>query len=237
MAPILIKVYADWRNPTLTIAEMQVIVEEAPKAQRKVAPPQRHDLGGYTQCSHGPEQIRSTHGHRARPSGARMMKSKGVYLVPTLSVIDAMVAKSPDEWTSDKDRAFLESMRQSVAIAKEIGVKIADGSDPAATDRHGKNAEELEAMTRRGLKPLDAIRAATTSAADLIGWPDDVGAGRGRKVCRFDCGAGRPDRRHHYPATRQIVIERRTNHQERPTGRLEMNTPRKPFVVTARCPS
>jgi imidazolonepropionase-like amidohydrolase len=67
-------------------------------------------------------------------------------------------------------------MRQSVAIAKEIGVKIADGSDPSAADRHGKNAEELEAMTRRGLKPLDAIRAATTSAADLIGWPDDVGA-------------------------------------------------------------
>jgi len=31
-------------------------------------------------------------------------------------------------------------------------------------------------MTRRGLSPLEAIRAATTSAADLIGWPDDVGA-------------------------------------------------------------
>jgi imidazolonepropionase-like amidohydrolase len=31
-------------------------------------------------------------------------------------------------------------------------------------------------MTRRGLSPLEALRAATTSAADLIGWPNDVGA-------------------------------------------------------------
>jgi len=31
-------------------------------------------------------------------------------------------------------------------------------------------------MTRRGLSPLEALRAATTSAAELIGWPDDVGA-------------------------------------------------------------
>jgi len=67
-------------------------------------------------------------------------------------------------------------MRQSVAIAKQLGVKIADGSDPDSADRHGKNAEELEAMTRRGLTSLEAIRAATIAAADLIGWPNDVGA-------------------------------------------------------------
>jgi imidazolonepropionase-like amidohydrolase len=170
----LIKVYADWRNPTLTIAEMQVIVEEAHKAQRKVAAHATTPEGIRNAVTAGVDSIE--HGHRADRAVLELMKSKGVYLVPTLSVIDAMVAKSPDEWTSDKDRAFLESMRQSVAIAKEIGVKIADGSDPSAADRHGKNAEELEAMTRRGLKPLDAIRAATTSAADLIGWPDDVGA-------------------------------------------------------------
>ncbi len=36
-------------------------------------------------------------------------------------------------------------------------------------------------MTRRGLTALEAIRAATISAADLIGWPDDVGAVEGGK--------------------------------------------------------
>jgi len=96
--------------------------------------------------------------------------------VPTLSVMDAMVAKTPDEWTSPRARAFLESMRQAVATAKELGVKIANGSDPDSIERHGRNAEELEAMTRRGLSSLEAIRAATTTAADLIGWPGEVGA-------------------------------------------------------------
>ena len=170
----LIKVYADWRNPTLTIVEMQVIVEEAHKAQRKVAAHATTPEGIRNAVMAGVDSIE--HGHRADRAVLELMKSKGVYLVPTVSVIDAMVAKAPTEWTSDKDRAFLESIRQSIAIAREIGVKIADGSDPSEADRHGKNAEELEAMTRRELKPLEAIRAATTSAADLIGWPQDVGA-------------------------------------------------------------
>jgi imidazolonepropionase-like amidohydrolase len=130
----LIKVYADWRNPTLTIAEMQVIVEEAHKAQRKVAAHATTPEGIRNAVMAGVDSIE--HGHRGDRAVLELMKSKGVYLVPTLSVIDAMVAKSPDEWTSDKDRAFLESMRQSMAIAKQIGVKIADGSDPAAADRH-----------------------------------------------------------------------------------------------------
>ena len=116
------------------------------------------------------------HGHRADRADLELMKSKGVYLVPTLSVIDAMVAKAPDKWASPDRKSRLESMNRVLPDAKELGVKIADGSDPAAADRHGRNAEELAAMTRRGLTALEAIRAATISAADLIGWADDVGA-------------------------------------------------------------
>jgi imidazolonepropionase-like amidohydrolase len=170
----VIKVYADWRYPTLTVAEMQVVVEEAHKAKRKVAAHATTPDGIRNAVLAGVDSIE--HGHRADRATLQLMKSKGVYLVPTLSVIDAMVAKSPGDWTSPEDKAFLESMHQAVAIAKELRVKIADGSDPASIERHGRNAEELEAMTRRGLTTLEAIRAATTSAADLIGWPDEVGA-------------------------------------------------------------
>jgi imidazolonepropionase-like amidohydrolase len=170
----LIKVYADWRYPTLTIAEIQVIVEEAHKAKRKVAAHATTPEGIRNAVLAGVDSIE--HGHGADRAALELMKSKGVYLVPTLSVVDAAAAKSPNDWTSVKAQAFLESMRQSVMMARALGVKIADGSDPAAADRHGKNAEELEAMTRRGLTPLEAVRAATSSAADLIGWSDDVGA-------------------------------------------------------------
>jgi imidazolonepropionase-like amidohydrolase len=170
----LIKVYADWRYPTLTIAEMQVIVEEAHKAKRKVAAHATTPEGIRNAVLAGVDSIE--HGHGADRADLELMKSRGVYLVPTLSGIDASVAKSPNNWTSAKAQAFLETMRQSVVMAKALGVKIADGSDPASAAGHGRNAKELEAMTRRGLTPLEAVRAATSSAADLMDWSDDIGA-------------------------------------------------------------
>lgn len=170
----LIKVYADWNYPTLTVAEMQVIVEEAHKAARKVAAHATTVDGIRNAVLAGVDSIE--HGHRADRADLELMKSKGVYLVPTLSGTDAHIAKKPEDWTSAKAKSYLEAIRQSMVMAKQVGVKIADGSDPATAERHGKNAEELESMTRRGLTPLEAIRAATSSAADLIGWPDDIGA-------------------------------------------------------------
>jgi len=170
----LIKIYADWSEPTLTIAEMEVVVQEAHRAKRKVAAHATTPEGIRNAVRAGVDSIE--HGHRADRDALRMMKAGGVYLVPTLSVVDAMVSKAPEQWTSQQSRSFLDSIRQTMAIARELGVRIADGSDPAAVDRHGRNAEELESMTRRGLSALEAIRAATTSAADLMGWADDVGS-------------------------------------------------------------
>jgi imidazolonepropionase-like amidohydrolase len=170
----LSKVYADWLYPTLTVAEMQVIVEEAHKANRKVAAHATTPEGIHNAVLAGVDSIE--HGHHAQRADLELMKLKGVYLVPTLSGIDAHIAKKPDDFASVKAQAYLEAIRQAFTTARQIGVKIADGSDPASAARHGKNAEELQSMTRRGLTTLEAIRAATVSAADLIGWSDDVGA-------------------------------------------------------------
>jgi imidazolonepropionase-like amidohydrolase len=170
----LIKVYADWLYPTLTVAEMQVIVEEAHKANRKVAAHATTAEGIRNAVLAGVDSIE--HGHSADRADLELMKQKGVYLVPTLSGLDAHLARKPEDFTSAKAQAYLEGIRQVIAISRQIGVKIADGSDPASAGRHGKNAEELQSMTRRGLTTLEAIRAATISAADLLGWSDDVGA-------------------------------------------------------------
>ena len=59
--------------------------------------------------------------------------------------------------------------------ALAAGVKIAFGTD-AGSFPHGTQAIEFEWMTRYGMSPLDAIRAATINAADLLGWADDIGA-------------------------------------------------------------
>ena len=53
----------------------------------------------------------------------------------------------------------------------EAGVKVALGTDAPAIF-HGRNAEELEVLVRRGMTPIQAIRSATTVAADLIDHPE-----------------------------------------------------------------
>src|SRR5262249_61867202 len=65
---------------------------------------------------------------------------------------------------------------ENAAIARELGVKIANGFDPASAGSHGKNADEIVTATELGLTPLEAIRAATSNAAELMGWQDRVGA-------------------------------------------------------------
>nr|MDQ3313219.1 amidohydrolase family protein [Verrucomicrobiota bacterium] len=52
--------------------------------------------------------------------------------------------------------------------AVQLGVKIAFGTD-AGVYPHGENAKEFALMTGLGMPPIDALRSATSSAADLLG--------------------------------------------------------------------
>ncbi len=61
--------------------------------------------------------------------------------------------------------------KESLTKAIEAGVKVALGTDAPAIF-HGRNAEELEVLVRRGMTPIQAIRSATTVAADLIDHPE-----------------------------------------------------------------
>jgi imidazolonepropionase-like amidohydrolase len=65
---------------------------------------------------------------------------------------------------------------EALKTAKTLGVKIAAGFDASEAKGQGKNADELVALVKHGLTPIEAIRAATTSAAELLGWEDRVGA-------------------------------------------------------------
>ena len=169
----LIKVYADWDTPTLTMAELQVIVEEAHKAGRKVAAHAETRDGIRNAVAAGVDSIE--HGSHADREALELMKAKGTFLVPTLSVMDAWSAASPANAASPRLRDHMDSSRRTFEMARSLGVRIANGSDPAAIDRHGKNAEELVAMTNRGFGALEAIRSATTTAAELLGMSDDIG--------------------------------------------------------------
>ena len=86
----LIKVYADWQTPTLTVEEMRVIVEEAHKLNRKVAAHASTAEGIRNAVNAGVDSIE--HGHHADQKDLELMKEKGVYLVPTVGGVDAMFA-------------------------------------------------------------------------------------------------------------------------------------------------
>jgi imidazolonepropionase-like amidohydrolase len=170
----LIKLYADWQYPTLTVEEMSVVVEEAHKLGRKVAAHATTAEGIRNAITAGVDSIE--HGHGADKQDLEMMQAKGVYWVPTMGYFFYHVDRAKSPRAREYMQEVLQRARQNIPIARELGVKIANGFDPSNAESHGKNAQEIIAMTKLGLPPIEAIRAATTSAADLMGWGDKIGS-------------------------------------------------------------
>jgi len=172
----LIKVYADWEHPTLTVDEIKVIVEEAHKQKKKVAAHATTPEGIKNALTAGVDSIE--HGHHINREDLEMMKGQGTFLVPTIGVMDSLVVAHKND--KPEDRAWvgpmIEGIQQEVQIAKSLGVKMAAGFDAATPELQGKNASELVAMTKRGLTSLEVIQAATVNAAELLGWSDKVGS-------------------------------------------------------------
>jgi imidazolonepropionase-like amidohydrolase len=174
----LIKVYADWEHPTLNVEEMRVVVEEAHKQKLKVAAHATTPEGIKNALTAGVDSIE--HGHHINREDLEMMKAQGTFLVPTVGVIDN-IFKGPDSGTHTEEEVkwaerILHDIQREIQIARNLGVKIAAGFDAATPELQGKNASELESMTKRGLTPLEAIQAATVNAAELLGWQERVGA-------------------------------------------------------------
>ena len=170
----LIKVYADWRHPTLTVEEMQVVVQEAHHQGRKVAAHATTPEGIRNAITAGVDSIE--HGHGADTQDLEMMKAKGVYWVPTIGYYFDHVdsARSPEARKYMEET--LQRVRENIAIAQKLGVEIASGYDASSAKGHGKNAREIIALSKIGLLPIEAVRAATANAADLMGWRDQVGS-------------------------------------------------------------
>ena len=120
------------------------------------------------------------------------MKQENVFWVPTIGyyfyAVDTAKSPQPHRYM----QATLERARQNISTARELGVKIANGFDPSSADAHGKNSHELIAMTKLGLSPLEAIRAATTNAAELMGWQDKIGSIEPQKYADIIAVSGDP---------------------------------------------
>ena len=160
--------------------ELEPGVEEAHRAGIKVAAHAHSHTGGIKNCIRaGVDYIE--HGFPLDDEAADMMAERGTFLCPTLSVNPAaQQAIEEGLWTypgSEEQMRRMEAYaRETVALAKQAGVKIGLGTDAAMPlVFHGDNAHEFELMVEYGLTTMEAIVAGTRNAAENVGLLDDIG--------------------------------------------------------------
>jgi imidazolonepropionase-like amidohydrolase len=120
-----------------------------------------------------------------------MMHDKGVFLVPTLATrVGIAESKFPPLVQAKADRA-LKQQDAMVERALALGVKIALGTD-AAVYPHGDNALEFVLMAANGMTPVQSLKAGTSSAAELLGLQDKIGALKPGKAADIVAVSGNP---------------------------------------------
>jgi len=153
--------------PELTQAEMDAIVGEAHTWHRKVAAHCHGDLAAKMAIQAGVDSIE--HGTFLQDDTLKMMKDKGVYLVPTLYASYWVGQKADTYPPAIRAKALAAATQSQIMFqhALKIGVPIAFGTD-SAVEPHGQDAFEFELMVKNGMSPTDALMAATAKAADLL---------------------------------------------------------------------
>ena len=155
--------------------EMQAAVDETHRLGRRITV---HAIGteGLKQAiAAGVNSVE--HGILIDEEAIEMMKARGTWLIPTVYVLNYVVEEGPalgyPAESVAKGRVLMETRDDNVRRAIQAGVKIAFGSDTIFP--HEWAAREFAQLVRLGMSPMDAIRAATWNAAQVLGIEDEVG--------------------------------------------------------------
>jgi imidazolonepropionase-like amidohydrolase len=154
--------------------ELAAIADEAHRAGLKVAAHAHGDAGIRAAIEAGIDCIE--HCSLATDDTLDLMLERGTFLVATTYLADGMDLSHAAPELQAKAAEVFPQARKTISKAIDKGVKVACGTDAPAIP-HGRNAKELIALVDRGMTPVQAIRAATTVAAELIDVDD-----RGRIV-------------------------------------------------------
>jgi imidazolonepropionase-like amidohydrolase len=160
-------------SPLLTLPELQTIVDEAALMEKKVM---CHAHGGPALKAAIDAGVHSIdHGLLLgrTPEWLDQMAAQGTFYVPTLSVLNLhRVHGTP--WGKQKANEMYDDAARTLEAAYKAGVQVAMGSDAGAYG-HGHNGAELRHLVDAGLTPMQAIVAATKTAAACVEMAPDIG--------------------------------------------------------------
>jgi imidazolonepropionase-like amidohydrolase len=170
----VIKVYADnARGATFSVEELRLIVETAASQGRPVSAHATSKEGMRRAAAAGVTTIE--HGEGGDATVFRLMADRGVAFCPTLTILEATARFRGYRPGVDPEPARLKQARAAFKLAQAAGVTIVNGSD-VGPFAHGEQARELELMVDCGMKPAEALRAATSTAARVLGLGNKTGA-------------------------------------------------------------
>jgi imidazolonepropionase-like amidohydrolase len=190
-----IKLYADYRwgpagetRPTFSIEEMRAAVDVAHASGRFVSAHASSAEGMRRAVLAGVDTIE--HGDDGTPEVFRLMARRKVALCPTLAAGDAISQYRGWKKGKQPEPARIAAKRRTFKAALAARVPLCNGSD-VGVFAHGDNARELELMVDYGMRPLDALRAATSANARLLRLPE-LGAVRAGLVADLVAVQGNP---------------------------------------------
>ncbi|MCH2446408.1 MAG: amidohydrolase family protein [Candidatus Marinimicrobia bacterium] len=167
----------DPRKQTYTQAQLTAIVDEARKHNIPVMAHAHGDEGGYAAVAAGVRSIE--HGTYLSEKTLKLMKQKGTYLVPTFTTVVDLTEPGGDYDNPVlfiRGQHMLSALEKTVKRAYEMEIKIVTGADtgygPNSVTRVGM---EIANFVKLGMKPMDAIRSATSVGAELLQISDRTG--------------------------------------------------------------
>jgi imidazolonepropionase-like amidohydrolase len=162
---------------TWTLAELQAIVHEASARGKVVAAHAEGTEGIKLALRAGVWSVE--HGSLLDDEAIGLFLDTGAYLVPTLFVMEEILERGEAMGLAPAYLAKMAHIKNfhlaSFRKAAQAGVKIAVGTDAIDEKMHGRNARELELMVQNGYTPMQAIVAATKTAAEVCRIADKVG--------------------------------------------------------------
>ncbi len=158
--------------PTFTMDELRAIVDEAHREHHKVASHAMALNGVHNSVEAGVDSIE--HGNYIADADLKTMAARGMWYVPTIFVgeyvAQGRAAAGAPVWIK-----MLQIHEDTFRRALKAGVKIAFGTDAGGFAWTVNPAKEFAYMVKWGMTPAQAIHAATSDAAILMGMQDKVG--------------------------------------------------------------